>query len=156
MSDLELQAPAGFERMPLGLGFADQLQPLYRNLEGGEAILGMRVSKSHINLMGFCHGGVYMTLADIAAVACLHVARDQVSALPTINLSFDFMASSKEGDWIEARPDHIESKRSLGFSSGAIYRGDTLLVRYSGTFYYVDPEKAVTGNTLQTHPLFQS
>ena len=155
MSDSEHEVPAGFERAALGLGFADYLQPLYRRLDGDEATMGMRVSKSHINLMGFCHGGVFMTLADIAAAVSLHVAREKLSPLPTVNLSFDFMASAKVGDWIEARADHVESKRRLGFCSGAIYRDDTALVRYSGTFYYVDPAKAVPG-VLESHPMFNA
>lgn len=140
----ELQVPEGFEQLPRGLGFGDQLQPFYRRISGREISFGLFVAEQHCNLMGICHGGALMTLADIAAATSIHMLRDQPAPSPTINLSFDFMSPGRHGHWLETRADHVQVKRRFGFCSGAIFDGDTPILRYSGAFYFPDqsPEAA--------------
>ena len=140
MDASEQRVPEGFEQLPEGLGFGDRLQPFYRRIQGREVSFGFFVASQHLNLMGICHGGALMTLADIAAATSIHLLRDQPAPSPTINLSFDFMAPGREGRWLETRADHVQVKRRFGFCSGAIYDGDTPVLRYSGAFYFPDHE----------------
>lgn len=131
----ESKSPPGFKLMPTGLAFSDQLQPYYRKRLDDEILFGFFVQQQHMNLMGICHGGALMTLADISAATNVNSRLTERSMLPTINLSFDFMAPGRAGRWLETRTDHIEVKRRFGFCAGVITDGDTLVVRYSGTFY---------------------
>jgi uncharacterized protein (TIGR00369 family) len=133
-----LQVPEGFEQLPEGLGFGDQLQPFYRRIREREISFGLFVAEQHLNLMGICHGGALMTLADIAAATSIHMLRDQPAPSPTINLSFDFMSPGRPGRWLQTRADHVQVKRRFGFCSGAIFDGDTPILRYSGAFYFPD------------------
>jgi acyl-coenzyme A thioesterase PaaI-like protein len=57
---------------------------------------------------------------------------------PTLNLSFDFIAAAKPGDWIQAEVERVTVKRRVAFSSGAITTGATLVCRFSGGFYLPD------------------
>jgi uncharacterized protein (TIGR00369 family) len=134
-----VEVPEGYERLSEGLGFTDQLQPLYRCIENDKVSFGLFVAEQHLNLMGICHGGVMMTLADVAAATSIHLLRDQPSPSPTINLSFDFMAPGRRGHWLHTRADHVQVKRRFGFCSGAIYDGETPVLRYSGAFYFPEP-----------------
>ncbi len=127
--------PEGFVRMPEGLGFGDRLQPFYRRIVGRDVSFGFFVAEQHLNMMGVCHGGALMTLADIAAATSIHHRRDKPSPSPTINLSFDFQSPGRRGHWLETRAEHVDVKRSFGFCSGVIVDGDTIVLRYSGTFY---------------------
>ncbi len=142
MSSDEFVVPQGFVELPEGMGFTDTLRPVYRrepNAEGG-LCLAMRVQAQHGNLIGICHGGVLMTLADIAAAQAVNFARNKVAGSPTISLSFDFVSAAREGDWIEAHSERVDLKRVFAFASGVIYCGDKVILRYSGTIYTPDHE----------------
>lgn len=129
------EIPEGFERMPAGLGFTDILQPLYRRVRGGRVALGMFVQDNHTNMLQICHGGVLMTLADVAAASAVNHAREKVAGAPTINLSFDFIAAARVGDWLQAEADRVTVKRRFGFSSGVVESGERIIMRFSGNFY---------------------
>ena len=135
MNDTSQTPPMGFERMPEGLGFGDRLQPFYRRVVDGDASFGFFVAPQHLNMMGICHGGALMTLADIAAATSIHLRRERPAPSPTINLSFDFQSPGRAGHWLQTRADHVDLKRHFGFCTGVILDGDTVVLRYSGTFY---------------------
>jgi len=135
MNDTSRTPPAGFERMPEGLGFGDRLQPFYRRVTGQDVSFGFFVASQHLNMMGICHGGALMTLADIAAATSIHLRRERPAPSPTINLSFDFQSPGRAGQWLQTRADHVDLKRRFGFCTGVILDGDTVVLRYSGTFY---------------------
>ena len=135
---MEREAPDGFVELPEGLGFTDVLRPLYRR-EGDPPAIGMFVQEQHVNLINICHGGVIMTLADVAAAWGVNSARGEVAPAPTLNLGFDFISAAREGDWLEASADRVTVKKRVGFSSGVVTSGDKVIARFSGTFYLPDP-----------------
>ena len=127
--------------MPAGLAYSDSLQPYYRRvIPGKEIMFGFLAQDTHCNMMGICHGGALMTLADIAAASTVSTQLTEPRGLPTVSLSFDFIAPGRKGHWLETRTDHVDTKRRFGFCSGVICDGDTVVVRYSGTFYIPDHE----------------
>lgn len=139
MTEREVDAvPAGFELLPEGLGFTDNLRPCYRRLEGDSLAFGLVVQKQHGNSMGICHGGVLMTLADIAAASWANMARGIIAGAPTINLSMDFISAARQGEWIEAKPQGVTIKRMFGFSHGVIESKRGVVARFNATFYYPD------------------
>lgn len=136
MTDQHIDSvPAGFERLPTGLGFTDILQPCYRSIGSETVIVGMLVEKQHGNIMGICHGGVLVTLADVAAANGIHVARGKRAASPTVNLSVDFISAARIGQWIQAEVHSASVKRRFGFCSGFISNSEGLVARFNGTFY---------------------
>lgn len=138
MEDSAGAVPAGFEQLPPGLGFTDNLQPVYRRIEGQDARFGIFVSEHHCNTMGICHGGVLMTLADIAAATGANLAHGVVAGSPTVHMDIDFIAPARLGEWIEAVPEQVSAKRRFGFCSGGIYNGDGIVARFSGIVYFPD------------------
>lgn len=137
--DSDMIVPEGFELMPAGLGFGDNLQPFYRKVVDREVSFGFHVAEQHLNLMGICHGGALMTLADIAAATSIHALRDKPAPSPTINMSFDFQSAGKAGHWLQTRADNVQIKRQFGFCSGVILDGEQVVLRYNGTFYFAQP-----------------
>jgi len=130
--------PEGFERVPDGLGFTDNLQPLYLRRTAEGVAFGLRVGEPHINLMGICHGGVLMTLADVAAASGVNFARGEAGGSPTINLSLDFINAGKRGEWLQAEAGQVTVKRRFGFCSGLISSERHVVARFNGTFYLPD------------------
>ncbi|MGY8860403.1 MAG: PaaI family thioesterase [Pseudomonadales bacterium] len=131
-------APPGFELLPQGLGYTDTLQPVYRKVEGDSAIFGLVVGTQHSNTMGICHGGVLMTLADITATTGANLAHGVAAGSPTVHLSIDFIASARQGEWLQAEAEHVSVKRRFGFSSGGIYNSAGAVARFSATVYFPD------------------
>ncbi len=127
--------PEGFEHLPEGLGFTDTLQPCFRRVSADTVTIGLRVEKQHCNLMGFCHGGVLMTLADIAAATAVSHARGEIGGNPTLNLALDFIASAQLGQWLESEVREVSIKRRFAFASGILRKRDGIVARFNGTFY---------------------
>jgi uncharacterized protein (TIGR00369 family) len=139
MSDTLPPPPEGFAELPEGLGFTDVLRPIYRSERENHVAMGMWVQDKHTNMIGICHGGVLMTLSDVAASWGLNQRREKLTGAPTLNLSFDFISAAKEGDWLQAEADRVELKKRFGFSSGVVTTGEGKLVcRFSGSFYFPD------------------
>jgi uncharacterized protein (TIGR00369 family) len=132
--------PAGFELMRKGLGFIDALAPLYRKDSTEESVFGIVVAAQHANSMGICHGGVLMTLADIVAATGVNLARGEKAGSPTINLSMDFIAAAKEGEWLEGIAQTVNLRRRFGFCSGELRTPRRTVATFSGTFYFPDHE----------------
>jgi uncharacterized protein (TIGR00369 family) len=130
--------PPEFERLPDGIGFTDNLQPLYRSITPDTVSFGLVVEPHHGNMMGICHGGVLMTLADITAATGVNQARGVTAGSPTVHLSIDYISSARMGQWIQATVEQVSVKRRFGFCSGAIYNRAGVVARFSGTFYFPD------------------
>jgi len=130
--------PAGFEPLPEGIGFLDALAPLYRKLPQEEAIFGLVVLPQHVNMMGICHGGVLMTLADAVAATGINLARGQVAGAPTINLDVDFISAAKQGEWVQGAVHSVNVKKRFGFCSGELSTQRATIATFKGTFYIPD------------------
>lgn len=130
--------PEGFEPLEIGLGFTDNLKPLFRRVRGREINFGLFVQPRHGNTMGICHGGALMTLADIAAASWANMARGVIAGAPTVNLSMDFISAARQGDWIETREEGVVLKRLFGFSRGVIVSERGVVARFNATFYFPD------------------
>lgn len=141
MTDIKAdRVPAGFEQLPVGLGFTDVLQPCYRKVVGENVSLGLVVTSAHLNSMGICHGGVLMTLADVAAASGANLARGRQFGTPTLNISLDFISAAREGEWLQAEIEGVSLKRLFGFSRGVISNAKGVVARFNGTFYFPEHE----------------
>jgi hypothetical protein len=53
---------------------------------------------------------------------------------PTINLTADFVAAAKLGEWIESRIDFVHTTRSLGFIAATLQGPHGPVVRANGQY----------------------
>ncbi|TGD71407.1 PaaI family thioesterase [Mangrovimicrobium sediminis] len=132
------QVPTDFEPMPGGLGFIDGLAPLYRRLADGIVGFGLLVEAQHCNSLGICHGGVIMTLADIAAASGATLRAGRRTGAPTVNLSVDFIGAGKLGQWLHTEIEGVSTKRHFGFAHGRVCHGERVVARFNGTFYFAE------------------
>lgn len=113
--------------------FSELIGPLYVRTDDGVPVLGVRVSAEHANRRGRAHGGLIMTLADVA------VSRASVASLPpgatiaTADLHISFLESAGEGQWLEAIPRMDRAGRSLIHASCEIRTGEVLVARVLAT-----------------------
>jgi len=126
--------PAGFKPFPIVEGFASHNGPLYvkRDAEG-RVIVAFRVQKKHLNGGGVCHGGMLMTLADMALGISTTVAAGGRKFLPTVSMASDFLRPAELGQWVEAIGEPLRVTRNLGFADCRVMADGVLVFRASGT-----------------------
>lgn len=132
--------PPGFRPIPFGRGgarpdFNTHIGTLYsRRGEKGTPdafVMGFRVQPHMCNPMGGLHGGMMMTVCDLIAGMGTNVQAGLRRFLPTVNMTFDFVATAKVGDWVEGRCDVVRVTRNLAFAHIFLTVGDRRILRAS-------------------------
>lgn len=89
----------------------------------------LRIEPRHCNSHGIVHGGLMMTMIDLALVAAGKSApREQ---LVTVSLNSEFMASARDGDLVEARGELLRRTRSMAFVRGRLTCGEATVLAAS-------------------------
>jgi uncharacterized protein (TIGR00369 family) len=123
---LEDDAPTGFLKIDFDRGrpeptFNSHIGNLYvRRGEKGtrdEFVMGFRVHQHMCNPAGGLHGGMMMTVADLVGAMGGGTLAGLRKFLPTVNMTFDFVAPAKVGDWVEGRAELVRATRSLLFTN---------------------------------------
>jgi acyl-coenzyme A thioesterase 13 len=90
-----VSALEGFEPIFRTSPFAETIGPLYYRKDSDPLVLGMRILDKHTNARGFAHGGVLLTLADLALGYSMAFRENPPASLITANLSADFAGVAK-------------------------------------------------------------
>jgi len=127
-------AAEGYTALFRSSPFLDRSGPFYSKGKGQSLCIGLRVLDHHLNARGLAHGGVLLTMADIALGYAMATAANPPISAVTSHLSADFAGSAKLGDWVESRADIQKIGRTLAFANIYLLVGDTRIVRASGVF----------------------
>jgi acyl-coenzyme A thioesterase 13 len=128
------QAADGFTALFRSSPFLERTGPFYSKGQGQSLSIGLRVLEHHLNARGLVHGGVLLTMADIALGYAMATSEDPPVSAVTSQLSADFAGSARLGDWVESRVDIQKIGRTLAFANVYLLAGDTRIVRASGVF----------------------
>jgi uncharacterized protein (TIGR00369 family) len=104
--------------------------------EGETRRFALLVEQKHMNSSGSLHGGVLMTLADIAMSRTSRAASGAESCT-TVSLTCDFIGPGKLGDVIEARVRVTRQTRTMIFLSADIVCGERVLAVATGLWKIV-------------------
>lgn len=127
-------AEEGFTALFRSSPFLDLTGPFYSKGKGPALCIGLRVLGHHLNARSLAHGGVLLTLADVALGYAMATSADPLISAVTSHLSADFAGSAKLGDWVESRVDIQKIGRTLAFANVYLHVGDQRIVRASGVF----------------------
>ncbi len=132
--------PPGFHRVDFDRGrpdptFNTHVGTLYakRGEKGtsDEFVLGFRVQKHMCNPAGGLHGGMMMTVADLVGTMGGGTLAGLRKFLPTVSMTFDFVAPARAGDWVEGRCEIVRQTRSLLFTNIFLTVGEERFLRAS-------------------------
>ena len=124
--------PPGFHPFRLTGFFYDTIGPLYARYAGGKLALGFRCDERRCNVMGICHGGMLMTLADLQIGIGSNVDAGYEGFGPTVNLTGDFLAPARAGAWVESRSELSRRTRRFVFMSAWLTADGEPVLRANG------------------------
>jgi acyl-coenzyme A thioesterase 13 len=128
------EAAEGYTALFRSSPFLDRTGPFYSSGKGASLSIGLRVLEYHLNARGLAHGGVLLTMADIALGYAMATSENPPVGAVTSHLSADFAGSAKLGDWVESRIDIQKIGRTLAFANAYLLVADIRIVRASGVF----------------------
>jgi acyl-coenzyme A thioesterase 13 len=134
--EIFMDIPAGFR--PIAdlrtSPFLEQVGPLYFRRDGGRLVLGLRVETRHTNARGGAHGGLLMTLADVALGYQLAYSQDPPVGATTVSMSADFMGAAALGDWLEAHVETQQLGARMAYANCYLMAGEKRVARASAVF----------------------
>jgi acyl-coenzyme A thioesterase 13 len=93
--------PEGFRKLNVTDDFVGLIGPLWFKVEGERLRVGLPLEPRHGNPMGWAHGGLLVTVADMVMGA----GSGHVTGIrwphPTISLSTEFVRGARLGQWLE-------------------------------------------------------
>ena len=93
--------------------FTELIGPVYMRTGDSAPVLGLRVAGEHANRRGRAHGGLLMTVADIAVSRAAAAQVPRGATFATADLHISFLESVAEGQWLEAVPSLDRVGRAL-------------------------------------------
>jgi uncharacterized protein (TIGR00369 family) len=97
--------------------FSELVGPVYVRDASSAPVLAVRVGSHHANRVGRAHGGLLMTLADIAVSRASVLHLPPGSTIATASLQIAFLRAVAEGQWLEAVPKVDRLGRALVHAS---------------------------------------
>ena len=127
--------PPGFEPLFRTSPFLDHNGPFFwRENADGTFVVGLRIQPRHANARGSAHGGLLMTLCDIALGYRTTRSQTPSPMLTTASVTTDFAGGAKVGDWVEAHVDVQRVGGRLAFASAFLVVNGERVVRGSAVF----------------------
>ena len=115
---MEPAPPEGFKPLFRTSPFLDHNGPFfYRENADGTFVVGLRIRPEHANARGGAHGGLLMTLCDIALGYRTTRSQTPSPMLTTASVTTDFAGGAKVGDWVEAHVDVHKVGGRLAFAN---------------------------------------
>jgi len=136
----EADPPPGYEPLFRTSPFLETVGPLFcrKDAERG-LVIGLRIAAKHANARGIAHGGLLVTLADVALGYRTAFGEDPPAGLITANLTTDFAGAAKIGDWVEAHVDVQKVGSRLAFANAFLTVDGERIVRASAVFVRAGP-----------------
>lgn len=120
--------------------FAGDLGIEFVSAEAGRSQLTIEVAKRHLNGAEAVHGGVIMTLLDVAMALAGRSVEPAASSMVTIEMKTSFMQAAAPQSRLTAAGLCVHCGRTTAFCEAEVRdQRNRLLARASGTFKIVRP-----------------
>lgn len=127
--------PPGYRRINFSDGFLGHNGPVFVQENDDGVVFGCRILPHLCNPMGVAHGGWVATMFDIVLpLSARYTESFRERFLLTINMSIDYLAGARLGDWVEGRAQILRTTKRLLFIQGTLEVNGELTGRGSGIF----------------------
>jgi acyl-coenzyme A thioesterase PaaI-like protein len=133
--------PDGFRRLDVPDDFVVLVGPLWFKAEADGLRIGLPLEKRHGNPMGWAHGGLLVTVADMVMGVGSGFATGIRWPHPTISLTSEFVRGARLGQWIEGKARIARRTANFCFCSCDLVCGGEIVLVSSGVFKVPDVDK---------------
>jgi acyl-coenzyme A thioesterase 13 len=127
-----MSVPDGYEPFSPS-PFGELVGPLYAGRRDSGPTIAVQVGSEHGNRIGRAHGGLMMTVADIALTRAALEHLPPSTRVATVDLHIAFLESVSEGEWLEAIPSIDRVGRSLIHGSCVLEAGAKTVAKVLAT-----------------------
>ncbi|HEY4317239.1 MAG TPA: PaaI family thioesterase [Herbaspirillum sp.] len=129
---------AGNEFFPRGNPFLESLGVEVLRAADGVSEVALVLRADHMNSWHVTHGGVSMTLIDVAMALAGRSLSPGARSCVTVDMNTQFLQpGGKPGDRLVATGKAFHRSSTMCFCEAEIRNGDSLVVRGTGTFKYL-------------------
>jgi uncharacterized protein (TIGR00369 family) len=104
----------------------------WRHLDSSAHHFVLQAEAQHCNSHGILHGGLMMTMMDLAMAVASKENQDDQSV--TVSMATEFTNAGHAGELIEATGELVRRANSLVFVRGQIHTGDRVLLNASAVY----------------------
>lgn len=123
---------------PFDIPFLDEVGVEYLGMEGGKSQVALNLEPRHMNSWQVTHGGVVMTLLDVAMAMAGRSLDVESRACVTVEMKTSFLQpSGKPGHRLVASAHAFHRSTTLCFCEADLHDGDRLVAKAMGTFKYI-------------------
>ncbi len=98
------------------------------------SVISAVVDESLLNSNGTAHGGLLVTMADVAlGTACMYLGEKTV----TSDISYRYLSAAKVGDLITAKANVVKEGKKMIVAEVKLYVGDRLIGTADGTMFRI-------------------
>jgi len=141
MRDLPSDAAASVEYprpFPADIPFLHDLGAELLGIGNGGAQVALNLGKRHLNSWQVAHGGIIMTLLDVAMSMAGRSLNPEARSGVTVDMSVSFLQpAGLQGERIVARGHAIHRSTTMVFCEGELWNGDSMVAKAMGTFKYL-------------------
>ena len=112
--------------------FAETLGIQTLEAKDGYSKVTMKVQKSHLNGLGFTHGGAIFSLADYAFAEACNFGDNMAVAL---QVSINFLRPTVEGEILTAEALRVSDGKTTGLYNVTVKCGEKTVAFFSGVAY---------------------
>jgi acyl-CoA thioesterase len=122
----------------LEIPFVQDLGIEFISADNGRAVLALDLAPRHLNSWAVAHGGVLMTLLDVAMAVAGRSLDSASAAGVTVEMKTTFLQPANAGTRLIATAHAFHRSKAMVFCDGEVRDGDERLIAKSlGTFKYL-------------------
>ena len=123
---------------PPEIPFLQDLGVEFLHMADGEAQIALNLQPRHMNSWRVTHGGVTMTLLDVAMSLAGRSLQPDARAGVTVEMKTSFLQpGGTPGGRIVAKGKAFHRSTTMCFCEGEVWNGDKLVAKAMGTFKYL-------------------
>lgn len=123
---------------PVDNPFLEELGVEFLHMANGEAQVALELAPRHMNSWHVSHGGLTMTLLDVAMSLAGRSLYPDAKAAVTVDMNTSFVQpGGRPGGRLVARGKAFHRSTTMCFCEGEVWNGDQLVAKSMGTFKYL-------------------
>lgn len=131
-----------------GNPYLQELGVTFGEIGDGRSVVRLELADRHMNSWQVAHGGVLMSLLDVAMAMAARSLHAELHGVVTVEMKTSFLQPGGiQGSQLEARGHAYHQTTTMCFCEAEIWNGHKLVAKGSGTFKYL--RKLKSGGNLR-------